>query len=170
MDDYQGGPTAGEAFGANRPTVYLTPLAQDYLDRTRPWVRLMSIVTFAAAVLMVLVGAGMLVFSLVGAAWVSEPSNPFGSAVFGSLMALCYVCLALVYVFPGLYLHRYASAIGLLRRNPDALVLQDALEHQKSFWRFVGILTVIGVVVSLLGLVLAIAVPVLVMIAGAGRP
>jgi len=49
-------------------TVGLTPLAQHYLDQTRPWVRFMSIMTFASAGLMLLAGLMMLLVGVFGVA------------------------------------------------------------------------------------------------------
>jgi hypothetical protein len=159
MGEYPGdqGPGAGfvpEAAGRPRPIV-LTPLGQDYLDQTRPWVRFMSIVTFAAAGLMVLVGIGLLVASLAGGLSNGDAAFPAG-AIGGGLFAIFYVAMALLYVAPGLFLSRYATAIRLLRTQGEGLHLEDALKHQKSFWRFVGILTAIGIVLSLVMLGFAV--------------
>ncbi len=53
-------------------------------------------------------------------------------------------------------LFRYASAIVTLKAQPSAAALEQALKHQRSFWRVVGILTVAGLVVGLAVFVLAI--------------
>jgi hypothetical protein len=53
--DYAPGTDASiGATGGSDGVVSLTPLAQQYLRQTRPWVRFMSIVTFVMAGLMVL--------------------------------------------------------------------------------------------------------------------
>jgi hypothetical protein len=54
------------------------------------------------------------------------------------------MALACVYIAPGLYLARYASAIKRLNVNSTAAGLEEALKHQKSFRRFIGIVTAIG--------------------------
>lgn len=144
--------TAGGAVRAS-----LTPLAQQYLDQTRPWVRFMSVITFVSAGLMVVVGLAMLVISVFGglAAGNGEGAGVLGTAIGGALVALFYVGLACLYVVPGLYLSRYASAIKQLNVDSTAAGLEEALKHQKSFWRFVGILAVIGLVVAVVVLGLA---------------
>jgi hypothetical protein len=138
--------------------VGLTPLAQQYLNETRPWVRLISIWVFVAAGFMLLGGLGLLAFSVYGglAARNQGGFGAFGSAIGSGLMALLYVVLSFVYIAPGLYLFRYASAIARLKANATAGALEDALRHQKSFWRFAGILTAIGLVVAVVVIVLGV--------------
>jgi hypothetical protein len=140
----------------------LTPLAQQYLDQTRPWVRFMSVMVFVSTGLMVVLGLVMLLVSIFGglAAGSREELGVLGSAVGGGLVALCYLALACLYIAPGLYLSRYATAIRRLKANSTAGGLEDALKHQKSFWRFAGIVTAIGIVVAVvvvgLGIVAAV--------------
>jgi anti-sigma-K factor RskA len=71
-------------------------------------------------------------------------------------LALLYVALACVYIAPGLYLSRYANAIKRLKVNSTAAGLEEALKHQKSFWRFIGILTAISLAVAVVVVGLAI--------------
>jgi hypothetical protein len=153
-------PVTRSVVEATGGTVGLTPIAQQYLDQTRPWVRLISILTFVTAGLMFLVGLGLLAFSLYGglATRNQEGLGAFGSAIGGGLIAVVYVMMALVYLAPGTYLFRYASAIARLRANADAKALEDALKHQKSFWRFAGIVTAISLVFAVVGVAVAIVV------------
>ena len=148
----------GAAIDGRALSASLTPLAQQYLDQTRPWVRFMSVVTFVSAGLTMVLGLVVLVFSMFSgaAAGNGEELGALGSAVGGGLLALLYLVLACVYIAPGLYLARYASAITRLKSTPTAGGLEDALKHQKSFWRFVGILTVVGLVVAVIMLGLAV--------------
>ena len=46
--------------------VGLTPVAQQYLDQTRPWVRFMSVFSFLTAGFMFVAGLGLLAISVVG--------------------------------------------------------------------------------------------------------
>jgi hypothetical protein len=69
-------------------TVGLTPLAQQYLDQTRPWVRFMSIMTFASAGLMLLAALMMLLVGVFGVASRGRRvQNLAGSAAGGLLRA-----------------------------------------------------------------------------------
>jgi len=137
--------------------VGLTPLAQRYLDETRPWVRFISIMTFVAAGFMLLGGFGLLAASVFGglAAKTQGGVGAFGCGYLAGL-TMVYVMLACVYVAGGLYLARYAKAIAHLRANATAVALEDALKHQKSFWRFAGIVIAIGLAVTVVLMVVTI--------------
>ena len=43
----------------------------------------------------------------------------------------------------------------------EALELAKAIAYQKSFWKFVGILTLVSIAVAVLGIVAAIMIPIL---------
>lgn len=71
-------------------------------------------------------------------------------------MGIFYLALACLYVAPGVYLHRYAGAIKHLKSTCTDSGLEDVLKHQRSFWRFVGILSIVGLAVCVIGIVLAV--------------
>ncbi len=150
----------------------LTPLAQRFLSQTRPWVRFMAIVAFATAALMMLFGGFMLVLSFFGglAARSQGELGPLGGALRLGFMSVTYVVLAALYVPAGVFLFRYASAIRRIEFHATDAGLEEALRYQKSFWRYAGILTVIGLVVTILMLAVAVLVAgVAAAMAAAGR-
>lgn len=104
------------------------------LERTKPWVRFLSVIGFISVGLMAL-GAVVL-----GAA-VAFSDRP------GELpkwLAVLYAVLAVVYFFGVRLLHRYATAIDVvINGRPTASDVEDALWAQQAFWRFAGILTII---------------------------
>ena len=124
--------------------VGLSPGAQRYLDQTRPWVRFMSVVCYISAAFMALVGIGMMFASLAGGLGAGAGSDAVGGAIAGLALGVTYIPMALLYVIAGRYLGRYAGAIRLLRTNLDARTLEAALGHQKSFWKFTGIVTIVA--------------------------
>jgi len=63
------------------------------------------------------------------------------------LMALVYVVLTVVMVFPGLYLIRYAMSIEKGLGSNSQTEFEIAIENLKSFFKFMGIYTI--VVISL---------------------
>jgi hypothetical protein len=118
------------------------------LEKTRPWVRFISGMMLLGCGLMVLVGIGMLVMG--GIAGVSNELGGIGGAALGAV----YFLLALLYLFPALYLWRYGGAIKRIGRSNIA-AFDEALEHQASFWRFVGILTAVLVLIYVVMIVVA---------------
>lgn len=140
---------AGPSVGAgSKPLGLITPLVVDHLRGTKPWVRLLSIVGFVTSALVLIVA---LVMPFGGAL-----SGELGGAVGGVAMAAVYLLLGCLYFFPSLFLFRYASAIRRFLETGDGASLELALSHQRSFWRLVGIMTVVVLCFYAVALVIAV--------------
>lgn len=130
------------------------------LSGTRPWVRFISIMVFIGAGFMVLAGLGMLVFGVIGGAAMSKvgAGSSEGAMVAGIpvLMAVIYLVLAVIYIFPGVKLWKYASRIAELEASGSAESLAAALGEQRTFWKFVGIVAIIMISLYLLVIVGAV--------------
>ena len=116
-----------------RPGV--TELAVELLRQTKPWVQLVAILTLLFAGFMGLGGLAMIAVSALG----PRTGGP-EIAVFG----VVYLPLAALYVYPGVKLWKYGSAIQRLSASRDAVDLEAALREQKSFWKFTGILAIVA--------------------------
>ena len=119
----------------------------DSLKATRPWVKFLAILGFILCGLMALAALAF----LGGARMMGGPMASLGP-VFG----VVYLLLVVLYFFPCLYLFRYAGAIA---RIPEAgaSAMEEALAKQKSFWKFIGILTAVILSLELLAIVVMIA-------------
>jgi hypothetical protein len=129
----------------------VSPVAVQMLAQTKPWVRLFSILMF--------VGFGIIaLFSLFGL-FAGVMVGGRASAL-GLIPSLVNLAVAALYFFPALFLSRYASRIGSLVASNRAEDLEGALEAQKSFWKFIGILTAIwlGLVLILVLLMVVLGV------------
>jgi hypothetical protein len=112
---------------------------------TRPWVRLMGVLSILACGLMVLAA----VFVLLGGVAL-EPR---------AAIAVVYLVMSvLFYLVPGIYLFRYASRISDLVVSGGMGDLEGALAAQKTFWKYVGMLVLIVIVLYAIMVVVAIAV------------
>ncbi len=154
-------PVSPEQGGIASVDVTLNSKAQQYLDQTLPWVRFISILTFVCAGLMILAGFGMMLAGMAGRlvpAGVDVGPGSFPGTIAGVFVGLIYLVMAPVYIAPGVFLSRYATAIKFLRSNRTAEALENALKHQKSFWRYIGIVAVVGLVIMVLGLVVFLIV------------
>jgi hypothetical protein len=116
----------------------ITPMMLQHLQDTRPWVLFLSIVGFIAIGLMV-----------VGSLYVM---TALGRMIPG-WMGVIYLGVAAIYVVPTLTLFRYASAISYIFQGGGTHALEEALRLQRSFWRFVGMLT--AILLGLYGLMFA---------------
>ncbi|MEZ6122913.1 MAG: hypothetical protein R3C49_07015 [Planctomycetaceae bacterium] len=124
------------------------------LVETRPWVRLFGILTIIGAVFMML---GSVFMIGVGAA--GRNAGPAETGLLGVL----YLLFGLLYLYPGLCLNRYASAITEAEASRQLSSINAAVLQQKKFWRFVGIiaaifLTIYAIIllIGLIGLVVGI--------------
>ena len=136
-----GPPSAAGGFDSSNDDV--SQRVVELLLATRPWVRLMGILLFITAGLMTL---GSLFVTLAGL-----------DVMAGVAMAAVYLFIAvLFYLIPGVYLFRYASRISDLEVSRSLTHLENALEAQKTFWKYLGI--VVLVVIGLYVCVLLIAV------------
>ena len=124
------------------------------LEATKPWVRFFSVLIFIGAGFMLLAAAGLAIVGTVGAAAGSGKGAMAGMrGGMGIVIAVVYAALAFVYIFPGLKLWKYANAIAALLGSGSEADLVDALDQQRAFWRFMGIVAI--VVLSIYVLVIA---------------
>ena len=123
------------------------------LRGTRPWTRLISILGFVAVAIMILAGIGLLLnrkfFPM------SEDTPPL------MLIGTINFAVSILYLIPSVWLYKYSSAISRFLKGGGAIELGNALIYQKSFWKFVGILTLISLVIAALGLLASIFLPTL---------
>jgi hypothetical protein len=146
---YPTGPSAYAAPAAGT----VSELAVLFLQQTRPWVLLLSVLTFLSSGLMFLLGAGILVL---GAAAAFATSDKFPVVLVG----LFYLPLGLIGLYPGIKLWKYGSAIGQLLLSRSSADLEQALGQQKSFWKYSGIAAIVLLVlyIGLIGVTVAIGV------------
>jgi uncharacterized protein involved in cysteine biosynthesis len=113
--------------------VAVTPLMVEHLRATKPWVRLVSVIMFIFTGLMFLIGLAM--FLIPTPKGINSPS--FG------LLGIVYIVMGAFYLVPAYFLHQYASYIRDFLQGGGDSAMESALGSQKSFWRFVGILTLV---------------------------
>jgi uncharacterized BrkB/YihY/UPF0761 family membrane protein len=128
---------------AARPGI--TPAMMLYLKQTKPWVRFISVMLFIGTVLVFLLGLVL----ILGAGLLSSLSRTvFGGAPLG-LLGFIYAAMACLYFFPALYLCRYASGIRNAITKDQVGGVEEALKNQRSFWRFLGIILLIVLILQI---------------------
>ena len=125
----------------------VTPEILEAMVQTRPWVLLLSVMGFVFTAILVLAAVGTFAFGTFGAAGMGE----------AGLLAIFYVLGSAFYGMSSLWLWRYAASIKLMREGYGVHALVDALRHQRSFWRLVGVLTLVFIALNLLMIALAVA-------------
>lgn len=112
------------------------------LRGTRPWVLFLAILGILATVLMLLAGVGM--FAVQGFTG-TMPSSSMTAGML-QLMAVAYMVFGFLYVYPTIKLFKYSGAISALSRTGDVRDLERALDHQRGFWKFAGIMAILAII------------------------
>jgi hypothetical protein len=122
----------------------VSPSAIASLQGTRPWVRFLSMVGFATSGLMFAAG-------LIGGAIGLLTGN-----IQAAVLLVVYPLVALIYLPPSIYLFKYAGRIGDFGTSGDAAQLELALDAQRAFWKFAGVLTLVSLVLTVVLLIGAV--------------
>jgi hypothetical protein len=85
-------------------------------------------------------------------AMMASAGSGFGSMYGSGVITVIYLLGAALYFFPCLFLFRFASQIQDAIRNNEQAKLQGSFRSLKSFFRFVGILTIIGIAFYMLAI------------------
>jgi hypothetical protein len=121
------------------------------LRQTKPWVMFLSVLGFVSIGFMSLTGiASMFMFSKI------TPGNSFFPGVMTGTFNILF---GLLYFFPALYLWKFSSSIGQLLNGGGQKEMEEALSNQKSFWKYVGILSIFCFSLAILGIIAAIVIP-----------
>lgn len=145
----------------NEHNLDLNDLAIGALRESAKWCMFLAIIGFIFIGLMVVAGAFMAV------AMSAIPNDPYGggmgmaemgifSAIKGYL-GLSYIVLAVIYFFPVYYLFNYATKTRRAIDSGDSDLLSTALVNLKSHHKFLGIFTIIMIVVYILAIIGMIA-------------
>jgi hypothetical protein len=143
-------PIGGQQMPPAPPVI--TSAMMEYLKQTKPWVRFISILGFIGTGFLLLLG----LFLMLGA---GVMSSRFGSAFGGVPMAaigMVYLVLGALYILPAVFLFRYAAGIQKALTVDLTSGVEEALQSQKSFWRFVGILMLILLILQVVVLAFVI--------------
>ena len=128
------------------------------LRSTWPWTRLLSVLGFIGTGLMMLAGLGV----IVGESFipVSEKAPPL---VF---MGIFYILASVFYLVPSIWLSKFSTAVSAFLKSGDAIELGKAIAYQKSFWKFIGILALVSIALTVVGIIAAILIPSLISLRG----
>jgi len=124
------------------------------MSSTKTWTKLLSIIGFITAGLIIIVGIIFMIFG--GAIFSKEAEAPYAV-----LIGIAYILMSLLYIIPSRYLFMYSSALSRFLGAKSELELESALSYQKSFWKFWGILFLIGIIIGTIGIFAAITIPLL---------
>ncbi len=128
----------GASTGVSSEIVAASTIAQ--LTGTKPWVRFISVILWLLSGLVLLAATAMAAISVFNPPKTS--AIPFGNGEF-MILAVVYGLLSFIYIFPAVKLWKYANRIGSLGATRSTTDLDSALNEQRSFWKYAGIMTII---------------------------
>ena len=135
------------------------PRVGESLRRTRPWTMMFGLLLLLFCGLISIMFFAALFTTFAG----SEAQAPGGQTAMNVAAMITFGGVILIYLCPAIHFMRYSSRIGKYLHSPNSSRLADALESQHKFWRFVGVITVIGFLLQVLLISAAIAIPALAM-------
>ena len=132
-----------------------------YLKAASPWLRFIGILGFVYAGFMFLGGA---VFALAGGGMALGGLDLGGFAGAPVLVGVLYAGAGALIMAPSLFAYRYGSKIKAFAASGSPAELEDALRNGKSYFKFYGVVYIVGlaavalaVVLGVLGAVAAVA-------------
>jgi hypothetical protein len=147
------------------PTGSVSDAAIEALRQTRPWVIFMSVITFVVAAFSLLGAIFSFLAAAVGSAAGLGSGGTGGAALAGMVgvvyggVGILYLLIAGGYIYPGIKLWLFGSAIGRLLASRSSSDLEDALVQQKSYWKFMSIIFIATFALSMIiGVVFVIAI------------
>ena len=126
----------------------------DALRQTQGWVR------FVGVLLLVLGGlAGLFLLGVVvlGMSFLGRKMGSLERGALGFFVMIWLAMLVVMVVIPGVYLNRYATNIGRLAAMGRMVELEQALDVQRGFWKYSGIVMIVFLCFCALAILFALA-------------
>ncbi|MCX7987230.1 MAG: hypothetical protein N2662_09860 [Bacteroidales bacterium] len=111
----------------------LNEMSVKYLTSIYRWTYFFSILGFVGIVL-------LLLLALFAKAMINAMNPQLEDSA--SMMAIVYLLMALIYVFPVWYMFRFSKLAKQAILDKNTLLMQEALKNFKMHFQFVGIVTI----------------------------
>ena len=132
----------------------ITPEIKEFLRETAKWGKFLAIVGFVMMAFLVLAGIGMATF--MGSMMADLPDAGGLGGAMGGAIGFFYVIIALIYIFPLLYLYRFSTKVKIAIAQDDQQYLYESFMNLKSLFKFMGIL--MAIIVGLYALIFVFAI------------
>ncbi|ALM47792.1 hypothetical protein AMR72_02080 [Flavobacterium psychrophilum] len=129
--------------------------AKDYLAIAGKWATFLSIIGFIGLGFMVIGALAM--FSL-GSALGSMAGGGAMGMMSGGVLGGIYLVFAVLGFFPTLYLFKFGSKAKQAVNNSTTAELTESLGNLKSYFKFLGIFTIIIIVFYIIAAIAAVAI------------
>jgi len=133
----------------------IDPITKSHLGEAAKWARFLAILGMIFLVLMIIAGvfgSTMLFSSMNNLEGDATGMAAYGSGIFAGYM----IVIAVIYFFPLLFTLRFANNVRTALNTNNQQALNTAFQNLKACFRFIGILTIIGLVFAAIGLVVGV--------------
>lgn len=110
-----------------------------YLNETRKWTMFFSILGFIGIGFMLI--AALFIGSIMNSIPNYSETADLTAGLTGGLMSGFYIIMAVLYFFPIYYLYKFSSNMKAGIQHRSSELVEEAFKHQKSHYKFFGILT-----------------------------
>jgi hypothetical protein len=123
-----------------------------YLKETARWGKFMAILGFIFCALYIVIA----IFSGTIASRFNSMGGTSAALIGGGLLAFVYILIAVLCFFPCLYMYNFSGKMQTALQNNDQDQLNISFKNLRSYYRYVGILTIIALGFMILGLIVFI--------------
>jgi len=133
---------------------------QENLLTATKWLKFLTILACVGVVFMVLGVIGCVIFGIVGA-FANQAGQ--GAISFAMMMgcAVMYLVCAIAYIYPILKSFKYIKYTRLAIANDSDQDMEESLSNYKSLWKYIGIMTIVGIALYVLFIIGAVVVGVI---------
>ncbi len=137
----------------------IDPLTKTNLSETARWARFLAVAGFIFLVFVILLG----VYSSVTISRYEESYREMGlrgagvGGTLGTSVAVMYIIMAVIAFFPLLFVLRFANSMSSALNTNDQAMLNASFQNLKVCFRYLGIITIVFMVMIALSLVFGLA-------------
>ena len=133
----------------------IDPVTKAHLSEAAKWARFLAILGMIFLVLIIL--AGVFGSTVLFSSMSGFEGDSTGMAAYGSGIVAGYmIVIAVIYFFPLLFTLRFANNARTALNTNNQQALNTAFQNLKACFRFIGILTIIGLVFMAIGLIFGV--------------
>lgn len=130
-----------ESLNSGRQSLTISDVAIVYLKETSKWAKFLAIMGFIATGLMVIFG--FFSSTLMPLIYNQQIGMGMMPSSFSFIFTVVYIAIGLLYFFPSLYLFKFSTKTKEAIHSLNEQTLTEALQNQKSVYKFWGIFTII---------------------------
>ena len=136
----------------------IDPVAKTHLLETAKWARFLAMVGFVFIFLFIIIG----IISSIALSRYSDiydggsSQRGFANAI-GMGTAFSYIIMSVIAFFPLMFMLRFANNMKRAIQTDDQELLNNSFQNLKVYFRYIGIITIIALVLMLLSVFIAIA-------------